>query len=176
MTGNTRCNLAGRDLNRQYKNVVKEAFPPVYQTKMMIKVGIKYRNNFSNNKSIAEDHGGGINWNVLWFPRSLSQVQHLHVWLWEQEAQRQVLEGLIWLLMLWLTLITLTIQEQIYPLMLHKNASDKFSFESSKFTIQRSKESTGRVVFWNMGIMNSFTLEVTNINHVYYEIISTLSG
>ena len=35
--GNTRCNLAARDLNRQYKNVIKEAFPPVYQTKMMIK-------------------------------------------------------------------------------------------------------------------------------------------
>ena len=35
--GNTRCNLAGRDLNRQYKNVIKEAFPPVHQTKIMIK-------------------------------------------------------------------------------------------------------------------------------------------
>ena len=31
--------------------------------------------------------------------------------------------------------------------MLHKNASDKFSFESCKFTIQRSKESTGRFVY-----------------------------
>ena len=29
--GNTRCSLAGRDLNRQYKNVIKEAFPPVFQ-------------------------------------------------------------------------------------------------------------------------------------------------
>ena len=46
--------------------------------------------------------------------------------------------------------------------MLHKNAADKFSFESSKFTIQRSKESTGRVVFWNMGILNSFTLEASD--------------
>ena len=45
--------------------------------------------------------------------------------------------------------------------MLHKNAADKFSFESSKFTIQRSKESTGRVVFWSMGILNSFTLEAS---------------
>ena len=53
------------------------------------------------------------------------------------------------------------LKEQIFPLMLHKNASDKFSFESSKFTIQRSKESTGRVVFWNMGILNSFTLEAS---------------
>ena len=35
---------------------------------------------------------------------------------------------------------------QLFSLMLHKNASDKFSFESCKFTIQRSKESTGRFV------------------------------
>ena len=53
------------------------------------------------------------------------------------------------------------LKEQIFPLMLHKNAADKFSFEGCKFTIQRSKESTGRVVFWNMGIMNSFTLEAS---------------
>ena len=33
---------------------------------------------------------------------------------------------------------------QLFSLMLHKNASDKFSFEGCKFTIQRSKESTGR--------------------------------
>ena len=33
---------------------------------------------------------------------------------------------------------------QLFSLMLHKNASDKFSFENCKFTIQRSKESTGR--------------------------------
>ena len=36
---------------------------------------------------------------------------------------------------------------QLFSLMLHKNASDKFSFESCKFTIQRSKESTGRFVY-----------------------------
>ena len=28
--------------------------------------------------------------------------------------------------------------------MLHKNSADKFSFEDCKFTVQRSKESTGR--------------------------------
>jgi hypothetical protein len=28
--------------------------------------------------------------------------------------------------------------------MLHKNSADKFSFEDCKFTVQRSKESTGK--------------------------------
>ena len=31
-----RCNLAGGDLNRQYKNVVKDAFPTVFHTKELI--------------------------------------------------------------------------------------------------------------------------------------------
>ena len=34
-----RCNLAGRDLNRQYKNVIKEAFPPVFQVIFILFVG-----------------------------------------------------------------------------------------------------------------------------------------
>ena len=37
IVGNTRCSLAGRDLNRQYKSVIKEAFPPVYHVKQMIR-------------------------------------------------------------------------------------------------------------------------------------------
>ena len=34
-----RCNLAGRDLNRQYKNVIKEAFPPVFQVILILFLG-----------------------------------------------------------------------------------------------------------------------------------------
>uniref|UniRef100_A0A669QSZ1 ATP/GTP binding protein like 2 n=1 Tax=Phasianus colchicus TaxID=9054 RepID=A0A669QSZ1_PHACC len=51
-------------------------------------------------------------------------------------------------------------QERIFPLMLSKNAPDKFSFSSCKFKVQKSKEGTGRVVMWRMGIANSYTLEV----------------
>lgn len=51
--------------------------------------------------------------------------------------------------------------EQVFPLMLHKNASDKFSFEHCKFKVQRNKEGTGRVVVWMMGIQNSYTMEAS---------------
>uniref|UniRef100_A0A8C9ELC1 Peptidase M14 domain-containing protein n=1 Tax=Pavo cristatus TaxID=9049 RepID=A0A8C9ELC1_PAVCR len=50
--------------------------------------------------------------------------------------------------------------ERIFPLMLSKNAPDKFSFSSCKFKVQKSKEGTGRVVMWQMGIANSYTIEV----------------
>ena len=40
IVGNTRCSLAGRDLNRQYKSVIKEAFPPVYHVKSLIRKSV----------------------------------------------------------------------------------------------------------------------------------------
>ncbi|XP_033050552.1 cytosolic carboxypeptidase 3 isoform X2 [Trachypithecus francoisi] len=56
---------------------------------------------------------------------------------------------------------TLYLQQQIFPLMLSKNCPDKFSFSACKFNVQKSKEGTGRVVMWKMGIRNSFTMEAT---------------
>lgn len=51
--------------------------------------------------------------------------------------------------------------EQVFPLMLHKNASDQFSFEDCEFNVQNNKSGTGRVVVWVLGITNSFTLEAS---------------
>ncbi|XP_036283474.1 cytosolic carboxypeptidase 3 isoform X2 [Pipistrellus kuhlii] len=55
----------------------------------------------------------------------------------------------------------LYLQQRIFPLMMSKNCPDKFSFSACKFNVQRSKEGTGRVVMWKMGIRNSFTMEAT---------------
>ncbi|XP_072619082.1 cytosolic carboxypeptidase 3 isoform X1 [Vulpes vulpes] len=55
----------------------------------------------------------------------------------------------------------LYLQQRIFPLMLSKNCPDKFSFSACKFNVQKSKEGTGRVVMWKMGIKNSFTMEAT---------------
>ncbi|XP_074774731.1 cytosolic carboxypeptidase 2 [Athene noctua] len=53
----------------------------------------------------------------------------------------------------------LRLHQRIFPLMLSKNAPDKFSFPSCKFKVQKSKAGTGRVVMWHMGVSNSYTLE-----------------
>ncbi|XP_050812674.1 cytosolic carboxypeptidase 2 isoform X4 [Gopherus flavomarginatus] len=53
------------------------------------------------------------------------------------------------------------LHERIFPLMLSKNAPDQFSFHSCKFKVQKSKEGTGRIVMWRMGIPNSYTMEST---------------
>lgn len=52
------------------------------------------------------------------------------------------------------------LREQIFPFMLSRNAPELFSFDLCKFHVQKNKESTSRVVMWNMGIQNSYTLEV----------------
>lgn len=51
--------------------------------------------------------------------------------------------------------------EQVFPLMLHKNVADKFSFENCKFRVQKNKEGTGRIVVWVIGVTNSYTLEAS---------------
>ncbi|XP_075611643.1 cytosolic carboxypeptidase 2 [Balearica regulorum gibbericeps] len=53
----------------------------------------------------------------------------------------------------------LRLHQRVFPLMLSKNAPDKFSFPSCKFKVQKSKAGTGRVVMWRMGVSNSYTME-----------------
>ncbi|XP_078540699.1 cytosolic carboxypeptidase 2 [Lissotriton helveticus] len=53
------------------------------------------------------------------------------------------------------------LHERVFPLMLGKNAPDQFSFQSCKFKVQKSKEGTGRIVMWKLGIGNSYTMEST---------------
>ncbi|NXH18810.1 CBPC2 carboxypeptidase, partial [Bucco capensis] len=50
--------------------------------------------------------------------------------------------------------------QRVFPLMLSKNAPDKFSFPSCKFKVQKSKAGTGRVVMWRLGVSNSYTMEM----------------
>ncbi|XP_077372181.1 cytosolic carboxypeptidase 2 isoform X2 [Festucalex cinctus] len=53
------------------------------------------------------------------------------------------------------------LHERVFPMMLSKNVTDKFSFECCKFQVQKSKEGTGRVAMWRLGIKNSYTMEAT---------------
>ncbi|XP_074840067.1 cytosolic carboxypeptidase 3 [Carettochelys insculpta] len=53
------------------------------------------------------------------------------------------------------------LHHRIFPLIMSKNCPDKFSFPDCNFKVHKSKEGTGRVVMWKMGICNSYTLEAT---------------
>ena len=57
---------------------------------------------------------------------------------------------------------TCRLKSRVFPRMLSKNAPDMFSFKSSRFVVQKSKEGTGRIVMWReAGIQNSYTVEAT---------------
>ncbi|XP_040976401.1 cytosolic carboxypeptidase 3 isoform X2 [Aquila chrysaetos chrysaetos] len=53
------------------------------------------------------------------------------------------------------------VHPRVFPLLLSKSCPDKFSFPDCRFRVQKSKEGTGRVVMWKMGINNSYTLEAS---------------
>ncbi|KAK6641374.1 hypothetical protein RUM44_013083 [Polyplax serrata] len=127
IVGNNRCSLTGRDLNRQYRTVIRETYPSVWHTKLMV-------------RRLMEECG------IVMYCDLHAHSRKHNVFIYGCENKRSVDKRL---------------QEQVFPLMLHKNAADKFSFENCKFRIQKSKEGTGRVVVWMMGVANSYTMETS---------------
>ncbi|XP_045763673.1 cytosolic carboxypeptidase Nna1-like [Maniola jurtina] len=127
IVGNNRCSLTGKDLNRQYRTVIRETYPPVWHTKVMI-------------RRLQEECG------VAMYVDLHAHSRKHNVFIYGCESRKNSDKRL---------------EEQVFPLMLHKNAADKFSFENCKFRIQRSKEGTARVVIWMLGVANSYTMEAS---------------
>ncbi|XP_075413514.1 cytosolic carboxypeptidase 3 [Tenrec ecaudatus] len=128
IVGNYRCSLAGRDLNRSYRSVLKESCPSVWYTRNMIRRLMEKREVIL----YCDLHGHSRKENIFMYGCDSSNRSK-----------------------------ALYLQQRIFPLMLSKNCPDKFSFPACKFNVQKSKEGTGRVVMWRMGIRNSFTMEAT---------------
>ncbi|XP_014485623.1 PREDICTED: cytosolic carboxypeptidase 2 [Dinoponera quadriceps] len=128
IVGNNRCSLSGKDLNRQYRTVMRESYPSVWHTKLMI-------------RRLLEECGVAIYCDLHAHSR-----KH-NIFAYGCESKRVGCSG--------------RLSEQVFPLMLHKNAADKFSFENCKFHVEKGKEGTGRVVVWSMGVQNSYTMEAS---------------
>jgi hypothetical protein len=56
IVGNYRCALTGRDLNRNYKNPLKDSFPSIWHTKNMIKKLVLHTQLFVWLVILYEDH------------------------------------------------------------------------------------------------------------------------
>ncbi|XP_072756013.1 cytosolic carboxypeptidase 3 isoform X2 [Anoplolepis gracilipes] len=128
IVGNNRCSLSGKDLNRQYRTVMRESYPSVWHTKLMI-------------RRLLEECGVAIYCDLHAHSR-----KH-NIFAYGCESKRTGCSG--------------RLSEQVFPLMLHKNTADKFSFENCKFHVEKGKEGTGRVVVWSMGVQNSYTMEAS---------------
>ncbi|XP_029453105.1 cytosolic carboxypeptidase 3 isoform X2 [Rhinatrema bivittatum] len=130
IVGNYRCSLTGRDLNRNYRSILKDSFPIVYCTRNMIKRVMEEWEVLL----YCDLHGHSRKQNVFMYGCSNREGEG-------GQMQSSYLEG------------------RVFPLMLSKNDPNKFSFSGCKFRVHRSKEGTGRVVMWKMGINNSYTIE-----------------
>ncbi|KAM3609061.1 uncharacterized protein V6R79_009303 [Siganus canaliculatus] len=125
VVGNYRCSLAGRDLNRYYKTLLKDSFPSVWHIRKMVE------------RLVAKT-------DVALYCDLHGHSRKNNIFMYGCNNRKDA---------------SLKLHERIFPLMMSKNASDKFSFKSSKFRMQKSKEGTGRIAMWKLGIKNSYTLE-----------------
>lgn len=98
IVGNNRCSLSGKDLNRQYRTVMRESYPSVWHTKLMI-------------RRLLEECGVAIYCDLHAHSR-----KH-NIFAYGCESKRAGCNG--------------RLSEQVFPLMLHKNAADKV-----RYTIQ----------------------------------------
>ena len=125
INGNTRCNLAGVDLNRCWIDPSRKMQPTVYHYKMMVKKLQEDRDIFL----VLDLHGHSRKKNIFCYGNSGRPNDRF--------------------------------KERIFPSLLDKN-SDLFNIEDCNFAVQKSKESTMRVVMWKeLGITNTFTCEAS---------------
>ncbi|KAL7868047.1 hypothetical protein SRHO_G00094310 [Serrasalmus rhombeus] len=127
IVGNYRCSLSGRDLNRNYRSVLRDSFPSVWATQQLV-------------KRLCEER------KVLLYCDLHGHSRKTNVFIYGCEGPRQGLRLPL---------------ERVFPLMFHKNCPDMFSFQSCTFKVQRRKKGTGRVALWRLGVLNSFTLEIS---------------
>ncbi|CAL1548208.1 unnamed protein product [Lymnaea stagnalis] len=136
IVGNYRCSLAARDLNRNYRHPRRENFPTIWYLKKMVE-------DLAKNHEIAlycDLHGHSRKPNVFMYGNNTST----------DGGQSP------------LGMARAFISERLFPWLMSVKSPEKFHFKSCKFSIRKCKESTGRVVMWRqMGIYNSFTLEAT---------------
>ena len=92
IVGNNRCSLSGKDLNRQYRTVMRESYPSVWHTKLMI-------------RRLMEECG------ITMYCDLHSHSRKPNIFIYGCESKRAGCYG--------------RLTEQVFPLMLHKNAADK---------------------------------------------------
>ncbi|KAJ8675944.1 hypothetical protein QAD02_011730 [Eretmocerus hayati] len=92
IVGNNRCSLSGKDLNRQYRTVMRESYPSVWHTKLMI-------------RRLMDECG------IAMYCDIHAHSRKHNIFIYGCESKRPGYAG--------------KLAEQVFPLMLHKNAADK---------------------------------------------------
>ncbi|XP_068166619.1 cytosolic carboxypeptidase 1 isoform X2 [Antennarius striatus] len=140
VNGNHRCSLSGEDLNRQWQNPNPELHPTIYHTKGLL----QYLAHIQRAPLVFCDyHGHSRKKNVFMYGCSVKET----VWQSDIKATSSDLQE--------------DLGYRALPKILSQIAP-AFSMASCSFVVERSKESTARVVVWReIGVQRSYTMEST---------------
>ncbi|KAM9392828.1 cytosolic carboxypeptidase 1 isoform 2-T2 [Pholidichthys leucotaenia] len=140
INGNHRCSLSGEDLNRQWQNPNPELHPTIYHTKGLL----QYLAHIQRAPLVFCDyHGHSRKKNVFMYGCSVKET----VWQSNINATSSDLQE--------------DLGYRTLPKILSQIAP-AFSMASCSFVVERSKESTARVVVWReIGVQRSYTMEST---------------
>uniref|UniRef100_A0A3Q1IP38 Cytosolic carboxypeptidase 1 n=1 Tax=Anabas testudineus TaxID=64144 RepID=A0A3Q1IP38_ANATE len=140
VNGNHRCSLSGEDLNRQWQNPNLELHPTIYHTKSLL----QYLAHIQRAPLVFCDyHGHSRKKNVFMYGCSVKET----VWQSNISATSSDLQE--------------DLGYRALPKILSQIAP-AFSMASCSFVVERSKESTARVVVWReIGVQRSYTMEST---------------
>ncbi|XP_072006964.1 cytosolic carboxypeptidase 1 isoform X2 [Engystomops pustulosus] len=140
INGNHRCSLSGEDLNRQWQNPNADLHPTIYHTKGLL----QYLASIKRVPLVYCDyHGHSRKKNVFMYGCSIKEtVWHTNV----NSASCDIVEDSGY---------------RTLPKVLGQIAP-AFSMSSCSFVVEKSKESTARVVVWReLGVQRSYTMEST---------------
>ncbi|KAM7416809.1 hypothetical protein PAMA_018735 [Pampus argenteus] len=140
INGSHRCSLSGEDLNRQWQNPNPELHPTIFHTKSLL----QYLAHIQRAPLVFCDyHGHSRKKNVFMYGCSLKET----VWQSNISATSSDLQE--------------DLAYRALPKILSQIAP-AFSMASCSFVVERSKESTARVVVWReIGVQRSYTMEST---------------
>uniref|UniRef100_A0A674JR25 Cytosolic carboxypeptidase 1 n=1 Tax=Terrapene triunguis TaxID=2587831 RepID=A0A674JR25_9SAUR len=140
INGNHRCSLSGEDLNRQWQNPNPDLHPTIYHAKGLL----QYLAVIKRLPLVYCDyHGHSRKKNVFMYGCSIKEtVWHTNV----SAASCDLIEDLGY---------------RTLPKIL-SHIAPTFSMSSCSFVVEKSKESTARVVVWReIGVQRSYTMEST---------------
>uniref|UniRef100_A0A8B9QXE3 tubulin-glutamate carboxypeptidase n=1 Tax=Anas platyrhynchos TaxID=8839 RepID=A0A8B9QXE3_ANAPL len=155
INGNHRCSLSGDDLNRQWLKPSSQLHPTIYHTKGLL----YYLRSIGRAPLVFCDyHGHSQKKNVFLYGCSIKET------LWQAGCTVDT------------AVITEDVGYRTLPKILDKVAP-AFVMNSCSFLVEKSRESTARVVVWQeMGVLRSYTMESTycGCSHGLYKVTMNL--
>ncbi|MBN3293959.1 CBPC1 carboxypeptidase, partial [Polypterus senegalus] len=140
INGNHRCSLSGEDLNRQWQNPNPDLHPTIYHTKSLLQYLAAIRR---TPLVFCDYHGHSRKKNVFMYGCSIKET------VWQTNVNATSCD----------------FQEDLGYRALPKILSQiapAFCMSSCSFVVEKSKESTARVVVWReIGVQKSYTMEST---------------